>query len=83
MDSPSTSTINVSHFPENSRVSFRAHLHPVTVTRLRCHCDVAPEWLTRQFTSDITAMSQLLGLTVQHQNNRLDLGAMSQRRRSR
>ena len=37
---------------------------------------------TKWFPSDIAVMSQLLGVTVQHQNNRLDLGAMTQRCRS-
>ena len=34
--------------------------------------------LTKWFPSDIAVMSQLLGVTVQHQNNWLDLGMMSQ-----
>ena len=60
-----------------------AHLHLATATRLRCRCDIAPEWLTKRFPSDCLLQSQTLGVTVQHQNNRLDLEVMSQRRRSR
>ena len=57
---------------------FRAHLHLATAMRLQCHCDVAPNCSQ----SDSSATLQSLGVTVQHQNNRLDLGAMTQQCRS-
>ena len=63
-------------------LAIRAHLHLATVMRLRCRCDIAPKWLTKWFPSDITATSQSLGVTMQHQNNWLDFGATSQRYRS-
>ena len=31
---------------------YRAHLYPATATHLRRHCDIAPEWVAKQFPSD-------------------------------
>ena len=67
-------TLILAKFPKGH---FRAHLH--LAMRLRCRCDIAPNGSQ----SDSPATSQSLGVTVQHQNNRLDLGAMTQRRHSR
>ena len=56
--------------------SLGAHLHLATATRLRHRCDVVdkaiPQWQQNK------SQSQTLSVTVQHQNYRLDLGAMSQ-----
>ena len=62
---------------------FQSFLKPIYIQRKRCISDIAPKSVTKRFPSDITATSQSLGVTVQHQNNRLDLGATSQRRCSR
>ena len=64
-------------------VPVRAHLHPATRLRLSRRCDIAPQWLCNRFGSDVTVMLLMLGLTVQHQNNRFYFGAISQQRRSR
>ena len=55
-----------------------AHLHLATAMSLRHRY----QSLTKRFPSDIATTSQSLGVTVQHQNKRLNLGAMTQRCRS-
>ena len=54
-------------------------LEPIYIQRQRRVCNVVVMSLPNGSQSDSPVTSQSLGVTVQHQNNRLDLGAMMQR----